>query len=121
MTVGNFIYINERGNMALENFNEWEEEKRSYIKDFDTLEESLKKRIYQLEMSTENTYDYVVLDDVKEEGLVFIWAGSLEDIEDEEQREIAQHLEETGHHWTGIIDFLNEELYDCGYTILLRN
>ena len=121
MTVGNFIYIKEYDNMELENFNEWEEGKRSYIKDFDTLEESLKKRIYQLEISTRNTYDEVELEDVKEEELIFIWAGSLEYIEDKEQREIAQHLEETDHHWTGIIDFLNDELYDCGYTILLGN
>ena len=31
MTVGNFIYINEYDNMELENFNEWEEGKRSSV------------------------------------------------------------------------------------------
>lgn len=107
--------------MAFENFDEWKEEKSRDIKNFDDLEDSLKNKIYELEKSTDSTYDEVVLEDVKEDELIFIWSGSSEYIEDEEQKELAEYLEETGHHWTGIIDFLNEELYDCGYTIILGN
>lgn len=118
MIIGNFIYIKKSDNMAFENFDEWKEEKSRDIENFDDLEESLKKQIYELEKSTEDTYDEVELEEVKENELHFIWCGSLEDIEDEEQREIAENLEIHGHHWTGIIDFLNAEL-DTDYDIFV--
>lgn len=87
--------------MALENFDEWKEEKSKDIKNFDALEESLKKQIYQLELATENTYDEVVLEDVKENELIFIWIGSSEYIEDEEQREAAEVAEFWGYELDG--------------------
>ena len=105
--------------MVLINYEEWQEEKIRYLEGFDNLDDGLKKQIHKLELNTENTYTELELEEVKENELHFGWSGSLEYIEDEEQREIAENLEIHGHHWTGIIDFLNAEL-DTDYDIFVE-
>ena len=106
--------------MVFENYDKWEEYKIKTVEGFDTLDETLKKRIYDIEKTTENTYDEVQLEEVKEEELVFIWTGSSEDIEDEEQREAAEVTEFWGYALDGRDYEIEQKLQTNKYTITVE-
>ena len=106
--------------MELENFKEWNEYKHKTVEGFNNLEDDLKKKIQQLEVTTANTYDEVELDEVKEDELIFLWTGSSEEIEDDEQREAAEVTEFWGYSLDGRDEEIRLKLNTNKYKITVE-
>ena len=106
--------------MVFENYDEWIEYKSKTVEGFDSLDETLRKRIYELEKNTVNTYDEVELEEVKEEELVFLWTGSSEDLEDEEQRDAAETTEFFGYALDGRDYEIEQKLQTNKYKITVE-